>query len=80
MYLGKEPWVYFYVRNITNFVLSFQIALVFNFINNKNIFFKIKKQAHLKTLVTFHLQVIVCENVNLSHTYDHDRKKNPFMI
>jgi hypothetical protein len=34
---GKEPWVYFYVHNIIEFILSFETTLVFNFINNKNI-------------------------------------------
>jgi hypothetical protein len=30
------------------------------------------------SLVTFHLQVIICENVNLPHTYDQGRKKTHF--
>jgi hypothetical protein len=68
---GKEPWVYFYVYNIIELVLSLQIALVFHFINNKKcLFFKSKNRTHLKKIVTFHLQMIVCENVNLPHIYN----------
>jgi hypothetical protein len=38
-------------------------------------FSKACQHSHFKTLVTFHLQVIGCENINLPHTYDHDCKK-----
>ncbi len=30
---------------------------------------KILKMTHLTYLVIFHLKVIVCQNVNLTHTY-----------
>jgi hypothetical protein len=30
--------------------------------------------AHLTYLIIFHLKMIVCQNVNLPHTYGHDPK------
>jgi hypothetical protein len=31
---------------------------------------KILKMTHLTDIVFFHLKMIVCQNVNLPHTYD----------
>jgi len=41
---------------------------------------KILKMTHLAYLVIFHLKAIVCQNVNLPHTYDHRPQKQPFVI
>jgi hypothetical protein len=34
---------------------------------------------HLTYLVIFHLKMIVCQNVNLQHTYGHHLQKHPFV-
>jgi hypothetical protein len=41
---------------------------------------KILKIKHFTYFVIFHLKVIVCQNVNLPHTYDHNPQKHPFVI
>jgi hypothetical protein len=52
----------------------------FQLINQQMFEMKILKMIHLTYLVIFHLEVIVCQNVNLSHTYGHHPQKHPFMI
>jgi hypothetical protein len=68
----KGTRVYFYVRNITKLVLSFQNALVFNFINNKHNVF-IKKYNNRPT--SKHLSYSICKwffvkMSNLPHIYE----------
>jgi hypothetical protein len=41
---------------------------------------KILKITHLTYLITFHLKMKVCQNVNLPHTYGHNPQKHPFVI
>jgi hypothetical protein len=52
----------------------------FELINQEMFEMKIKKMAHLTYLVIFHLKMIVCQNVNLPHTYGHRHEKHQFMI
>ncbi len=56
------------------------IRFGFELVNQKMFEIKIQKMKHLTYLVIFHLKVIVCQNVNLSHTYGHRPKKHPFVI
>jgi hypothetical protein len=56
------------------------IKFGFELVNYKMFEMKIKKITHLTYLVIFHLNVIVCQNVNLPHTYSHNPKKHPFVI
>jgi hypothetical protein len=37
-------------------------------------------KTHFTYLLIFHLKVIVCQNVNLPHTYGHNPQKHPFVI
>ncbi len=46
-----------------------KIRFGFELVNQKLIEMKILKMSHLTYLVIFHLKVIVCQNVNLPHTY-----------
>jgi hypothetical protein len=41
----------------------------FELVNQKLFEMRIKKITHLIYLVIFHLKVIICQNVNLPHTY-----------
>ncbi len=52
----------------------------FELVNKKMSKMKIKKISHLTYLIIFHLKVIVCQNVNLPHTYGHKPQKHPFVI
>jgi hypothetical protein len=52
----------------------------FELVNQKMFEMKIKKMTHLAYLVIFHLKMIVCQNVNLPHTYGHRPQKHPFVI
>jgi hypothetical protein len=57
-----------YVVNTAQFFLDgtrFGLELV----NQKMFEMKISKMAHLTYLVIFHLKIIVCQNINLPHTY-----------
>ncbi len=48
---------------------------------NQNMFeMKNLKMTRFTYLVIFHLKVIVCQNVNLSHTYGHCLQNHPFVI
>jgi hypothetical protein len=52
----------------------------FELVNQKMFEMKILKMTHVTYLVIFHLKMIVCQNVNLSHTYGHRPQKHPFVI
>jgi len=52
----------------------------FELVNQKMFEMKIWKMSHLTYLVIFHLKVIVCQNVNLPHTYGHCPQKHPFVL
>jgi hypothetical protein len=52
----------------------------FELVNQEMFEMKILKMNHLTYLVIFHLKVIVCQNVNLPHTYRHGPQKHPFVI
>jgi hypothetical protein len=52
----------------------------FELVSQKMFEMKLKKITHLTYLVIFHLKVIVCQNVNLPHTYGHNPQKHPFVI
>jgi hypothetical protein len=56
------------------------IRFGFELVNQKMFKMKILKIAHLTYIVIFHLKVIVCQNVNLPHTYGHNPQKHPFVI
>jgi hypothetical protein len=56
------------------------IKIGFELISQKKFEMKFKKLIHFTYLVIFHLKVIVCQNVNLSHTYCHCPQKHPFLI
>jgi hypothetical protein len=43
----------------------------FELLNQKMFEMKILKMAHLTYFVIFNLKMIICSNVNLSHTYGH---------
>jgi predicted N-acetyltransferase YhbS len=48
---------------------------------NQNMFeMKILKMTRFTYFVIFHLKMIVCQNVNLSHTYDHRFENHQFVI
>jgi predicted N-acetyltransferase YhbS len=48
---------------------------------NQNMFeMKILKMTRFTYFVIFHLKMIVCQNVNLSHTYDHCFENHQFVI
>jgi len=46
------------------------IRFGFELFNQKTFEMKILKMTHLTDIVFFHLKMIVCQNVNLPHTYD----------
>ncbi len=52
----------------------------FELVNQKLFEMKILKMTHLTYLVIFHLRMIVCQNVDLSHTYGDCPKNHPFVI
>jgi len=56
------------------------IRFGFELVNHKMFKMKILKMTHLTCLVIFHLKMIVCQNVNLPHTYGHCPRKHPFVI
>jgi hypothetical protein len=77
----KGTRVYFYVHSITKLVLSFQNALVFNFINNKNNFL-IKKSGNRPTSKDLSNSICKWFFVKMSilpRIYDQHCRKNPFM-
>jgi hypothetical protein len=41
---------------------------------------KILKMTHFTYLVIFNLKMIVCQNINLPHTYGHHPQKHSFVI
>ncbi len=47
------------------------IKFGFELVNQKISEMKIKKITDLTYFVIFHLKMIVCQNVNLTHTYGH---------
>ncbi len=49
-------------------------------VNQKMFEIEFLKMIHLTYLVIFHLKVIICQNVNLQHTYGHHPQKQPFVI
>jgi hypothetical protein len=74
---------YIYVIcSIINFFFFFfdNIRFWFELVNQKMLKMKIFKMAHLTYLVIFHLKMIICHNVNLSHTYGHHHEKHSFVI
>ncbi len=56
------------------------IRFGFELFNQKTFEMKILKMTHLTDIVFFHLKMIVCQNVNLPHTYDQHPQKHPFVI
>ncbi len=52
----------------------------FELVSQKMSEMKILKITHFTYLVIFHLKMIVCQNVNLSHTYGDNPQKHPFVI
>jgi hypothetical protein len=46
----------------------------------KNVLNENLKMTHLTHLAIFHLEMIVCQNVNLPHTYGHHPQEQPFVI
>jgi hypothetical protein len=66
--------------NAILFLCGLHFSFSFQLINQKMFEMKIQKMAHLTYLVIFHLKVIVCQNVNLPHTYVHHFEKHPFVI
>jgi len=51
-----------------------------NWVAKKMFEMKILKMTHLAYLIVSNLKVIVCQNVNLSHTYRHHPQKHPLVI
>jgi hypothetical protein len=45
------------------------IKFGFELVNQKIFEMKMSKMAHFTYLVIFHLKIIVCQNINLPHTY-----------
>jgi hypothetical protein len=70
--------IYIYY-NITCLFLDY-IRFGFELVNQKMFEMKIFKMTHLTYLVIFHFKVIVCQNVNLPHTYGHRPQKHTFVI
>jgi hypothetical protein len=52
----------------------------FELVNQKMLEIKFQKMGPFTYFVIFHLNAIVCQNVNLLHTYGHHTKKNQFVI
>jgi hypothetical protein len=69
-----------YKYNRTCFCFLDCTRFKFKLLNQKMFEMKILKMTHFTYLVLFHLKVIVCQNVNLPHTYDHHPQKHPFVI
>jgi len=56
------------------------INFKFELVNQKMFEMKILKITHLTYFIIFLLKMIVCQNVNLLHTYGHHPQKHPFVI
>jgi hypothetical protein len=70
----------FIIYNIIHHVFFFNCTKCgFELVSQKMFEMKIKKMTHLIHLVIFHLKMIVCQNVNLPHTYGHRPSKHPFV-
>jgi hypothetical protein len=52
----------------------------FELVNQKMFEMKILKMTHLTYLVIFHSKIIVCQYVNLPHTYGRQPQKHTFVI
>ncbi len=74
----NDEYIYGICSIIEPFFCGLHLELGLELINQK--MFQNLKMTHLTYLVILHLKVIVCENVNLPHTYGHCLKKHQFVI
>jgi hypothetical protein len=74
-------YIYIYIYIYTHLFMFLNCTKFgFEFVSQKIFEMKILKITRVTYLVISHVKMIVCQNVDLPHSYDHHPQKHPFMI